>query len=191
MVMAVFASDPSQRTSIPVSVQSSGRVSYPQGFGEDYEKDLTKEVSAKNIERKVINQLFYEITSLLKEIQLQGSPSWIKGLEYPKGAIVYYNGESYLSLVGSNKTTPVRGANWKNLSYEPDIPIPEINSLPGGLPPLRLVNEQYLQWDGFQNGGNGTILTTLESYHKSRTKKSKCRTLQMFVKDKWVTVPYA
>lgn len=190
MLIKVFGRDQNQRQEIPDGVQSNGRVSYEQGFGGDYSLELTKDGNAKNVERGVINQLMFELTTVLSEIQRQGCCTWNNQIEYSKGATVYYNGATYLSLVWGNRAVPVHGGAWKDLSVEQEIPEPPITLPAANTPPLRLSKERYLSWNGIQNGGNGTVLVGLDEYHSSRTKQTYCRSLEMFINGTWVTVPY-
>lgn len=105
------------RSGIPDGIQSSGKLSFSEGFGKDYQKQLEKDPNAKNIERSQLNQILYLITSKMNELQTaienSGSevgvplafPSWnipagyipydgraFDKLSYPKLAQLFPNG---------------------------------------------------------------------------------------------------
>lgn len=57
------------RLGIPDGIQSSGKLSFSEGFGKDYQKQLEKDPNAKNIERGQLNQILFLITSKMNELQ--------------------------------------------------------------------------------------------------------------------------
>jgi len=110
------------KTAIPVDTTVDGSVSYEQGYGTDYEIDpVADPVNAKYPGLRDFNQLFFKISSNIKEWQEQTFPAWIsdKGdgspFSYSKDAIVTYtDGRAYVSLVDLNTGEPtVDTSNWK------------------------------------------------------------------------------
>ena len=98
------------KTPIPNIVQSDGSLSYPQGFGPDYEKDPL-EASSKPVPRTSTNQALFDITDAVGDIQRHGFPTWspdagvlIGG--YAKRAIVWFAADSWQSQIDGNTTTP-------------------------------------------------------------------------------------
>lgn len=101
---------------IPDSADSNGFVSYAKGWGVDYAKDPNADANAKPVEREAMNSVLNAITTAVRQYQTNGYPEWISTANnngaaygYDAGVVVEYNGELYLSLVGSNTATP--GAN--------------------------------------------------------------------------------
>lgn len=97
---------------IPDAVQVDGSVSYNQGWGIDYTLPSSNP-SYKYMPWGQFNQLFYDITSAIQVIQQGSPPAFITSAmnggspySYPKGATVSKSGVNYVSLVGSNTTTP-------------------------------------------------------------------------------------
>lgn len=61
------------KTVVPVPTQAGGSVSYNQGWGPDYELDqVAFPVTAKDVDRRAENQLKFDITEALKEIEQTG-----------------------------------------------------------------------------------------------------------------------
>lgn len=60
------------RDVVPAAAQGNGRVSYTQGFGPDYEKNLLTNIDAKDIERRKLNYLFYTICTAINKLQEDG-----------------------------------------------------------------------------------------------------------------------
>lgn len=106
------------RTVIPNAVDPSGNVSYTEGYGADYQLPKT-DPDAKNIERDKMNDLFYEITLALQELQGQGVPDFITSVlnggtaySYSINALVRYSGAVYISLANTNTATPTDATKW-------------------------------------------------------------------------------
>lgn len=93
------------RLGIPDEIQSSGKLSFSEGFGKDYQKQLDKDPNAKNIERSQLNQILFLITSKMNELQTaienSGSevgvplafPSW-----YIPAGYIPYDGRAFDKL---------------------------------------------------------------------------------------------
>lgn len=118
-----------QRLEIPEAQQPSGEVSYTEGYGEDYSKERGANSDAKLIEREKFNQLMFEITRAIQELQLNGAPDWVSGQTYERCAIVNYGDGAgknvYVSKIAENKSQPSNTAEWYNLLSE----IVKINTL--------------------------------------------------------------
>lgn len=106
------------KTAVPDAVDSNGNVSYSQGYGFDYQRQKT-DPAAKNIERDKMNQILFDITTAIAEIQSQGAPDYITsalngGTAYSYGqyAIVKYSGALYISLVAANTALPSDATKW-------------------------------------------------------------------------------
>lgn len=117
------------RDLIPDQTQVSGAVSYTQGYGVDYQRDITTDPLAKPIERKGMNGLFYAITAALRQYQVVGYPEWITpanngggAFAYDAGVIVRYDSGGgafvpYVSLVSNNTAEPgTDPAKWQQLA---------------------------------------------------------------------------
>lgn len=106
------------KTAVPETVDPNGNVSYPQGYSFDYQRQKTDPAS-KNIERDKMNQIFFDITSAIAEIQAQGIPDFITtalnggaAYSYAKNAVVRFADANYISLVAANTATPADVTKW-------------------------------------------------------------------------------
>jgi hypothetical protein len=112
------------KTAVPDASQPSGSVSYTDGFGVDYELDPGVDPAAKNVPRDETNQLFYDITNAVKEIQEFGTPDFITAalnggvaFSYSKFARVKYtDGFVYVSKIDLNTDLPTVAASWFKLT---------------------------------------------------------------------------
>jgi len=96
------------KTIVPKTT-TDGSVNYTDGFGSDYSLELcSKNPQAKAIEREDINQLFYDLSSSIKQLQENGFFPWQSTKEggYDKGATVSYNGANYMSIESANTKVP-------------------------------------------------------------------------------------
>ena len=104
-----FAADAPDNLFIPETAQPDGSVSYETGFGPDYSKDPL-ENGAKPVPRKGHNELFFQITGSIGDIQRQGAADWYLEFAadggYPKNAIVWLDGDRWKSQVDGNTTRP-------------------------------------------------------------------------------------
>ena len=110
------------KTAVPDAVDSNGNVSYSQGYGFDYQRQKT-DPAAKNIERNKMNQILFDITTAIAEIQSQGVPDYITSTlnggtaySYDQYAIVKYSGALYISLVAANTALPSDATKWALLA---------------------------------------------------------------------------
>lgn len=115
---------------IPDDKNAEGYVSFVEGWGEDYQKDLMSDANAKEVERDVMNGILNAITVALRQYQTDSFPEWITpanngGTAYPYGVGVVVrhrqgNGAfiSYVSLTDNNTTEPgTEGARWQGFIY--------------------------------------------------------------------------
>jgi len=108
---------------IPETVQPSGAVSYPQGFTSKYDLDPIVDPSALNVPRLETNQALLDVTTSLKQYQVNGTPNFITTSDnlgtpfvYTKGSRALYNPGSglkpYISLADSNTDLPSVQTKW-------------------------------------------------------------------------------
>ncbi len=106
------------KTAIPDPVDGGGSVSYTEGYGVDYQLQKTNP-AAKNIERDKMNELFFDVTTAIAELQSQGVPDFISTAlnggtpySYALNAIVKYSGELYISIAAANVDLPSVVTKW-------------------------------------------------------------------------------
>lgn len=106
----VFASGGDLNT-IPDATQPSGTVSYTQGFPVGYSTPVSS--GGFNVPRTAINQALNDVTKAIQNWQQNTVAPFITttmnggtAYSYPANAIVLSGGIVYISLVGSNTTTP-------------------------------------------------------------------------------------
>lgn len=115
------------KTPIGDATDPSGIVTYQQGYGPDYARDPATDPLAKNIERDKMNELFYDITTAIREYQIMGTPDFITSAQnggtafsYSKWARVRYDNGSgfkiYQSKIDSNTDLPTVTASWDEVS---------------------------------------------------------------------------
>lgn len=107
-------------TLIPVEDQGDGKVSFEKGWTEGYELDpATDPDEAQNLSRTNFNGLFYNITSVLQQLQQYGVNPYITSADnggepfpYPEGGMCYYTDPVtndfgvYYSLRSNNTDVP-------------------------------------------------------------------------------------
>lgn len=107
------------RATVPDAPDVSGSVSYTSGYGVDYARAKTDPLS-KNIEREKMNQVFFDATAAIGELQSQGVPDFITTalnggtpFGYAKNSVVKYSdGNLYISLVAANTALPTDASKW-------------------------------------------------------------------------------
>lgn len=101
------------KTPVPDAAQPDGSVSYTQGFGPDYQQEQGTP-GAKDIPRDQFNQLVYDITEAIGQMQRQGFADYHPSMApYPQGAVVRSGSTNYISGVDNNSTVPgAVGADW-------------------------------------------------------------------------------
>lgn len=97
----------------PPATDSGGGVNYTQGYPSAYSLDPATNPSAKRIERELMNGLFNDLSTAVNEVQVNGVAPFITTSDnggspfaYGVGAIVIYQGNTYMSLVAGNTATP-------------------------------------------------------------------------------------
>lgn len=103
------------RAEIPLTAQIDGSVSYEQGYPFGYDLDYT-DPNAKDISRSKMNQLFYDITNAIREIQQGGVSEWSEeGKPYKINSLVYApDGTIKQSLIANNNNDTTH-SSWSNL----------------------------------------------------------------------------
>jgi len=115
------------KTAIPDTAQVDGSISWPEGFGFDYQRDPETDPDAKRMPRNQTNQYLFDITSNLLEYQLAGFPEWVTAAQnggvdvsYPINAYVRHNGGSgtdwavYASLIDGATKEPGVDVDWQD-----------------------------------------------------------------------------
>lgn len=113
------------KTAIPDTAQPDGSMSYPEGFGFDYERNPATDPQAKRIPREETNQYLFDITSNLRQYQTQGFPQWVTPaqnggtpLEYPLNAYVRHDGAGdwtvYVAIIDGATKEPGVDADWQD-----------------------------------------------------------------------------
>lgn len=110
------------KTAVPDDVDVDGNVSYSQGYGFDYQRQKT-DPAAKNIERDKANQIYFDLTTAIAELQSQGIPDFIDSTlnggspyEYAANAVVRWtDNDLYVSLEAANTTDPSDATKWAKL----------------------------------------------------------------------------
>lgn len=115
---------------VPVSTQTDGSVSYEQGFGVDYQRDY-EDPQAKDIPREKLNQLFYDMTKALGELQKFGYMQWQAG-QYQAGDRVAEGGVAYKAIRTTTNKPP--HADWVAI-IEDATPVDQIFTFESELPP--------------------------------------------------------
>ena len=122
------AGSPSDVVAIDNTGGATGPLSYQYGFTPNYEEDLSSVPSALPVPRPQFNQLMFDITSALQQLQLAGAPLWVAPatgsppvggpVSYPIYARVAYTAgapygfQIWESQVGSNTSVPGADNNW-------------------------------------------------------------------------------
>lgn len=122
--------DAGDKAAIPVTVQPDGTISFPDGYGVDYQLDPSTPPGL-NIERTKFNQLMYAATLSIKQYQESGFPDFITSSDnggspfaYSINATVRFTGGwggagalNYYSLADSNTADPTDATKWGLVQY--------------------------------------------------------------------------
>jgi hypothetical protein len=113
------------REAVPNDIQTTGDVSYEQGYGYDYQRDQASDPLAKPIERNRHNAILHDITEAVQQYQVFGTPEWITAennggtaYSYARRARVRYQAKNtdpwdvYESLVDNNTVEPRDTTKW-------------------------------------------------------------------------------
>ncbi|MBC3211362.1 Ig-like domain-containing protein [Serratia fonticola] len=113
------------KQSIPDASTADGYVSFNEGWGGDYERDLKSDPNAKPVGRKEMNGVLNAITAAIRQYQTTGFPEFITaadngGTAYPysAGTVVQYAGKLYVSLIANNTSVPGTDSNWQAFIYK-------------------------------------------------------------------------
>lgn len=152
------------KAAIPQTVQPDGSVSYPDGFGIDYQLDPDTDPDALNIPRLQFNQLMYAMTLAIQQYQQLGFPDFIttsdnggSPFSYAIGAHVRYDDgggfKTYYSLVGANTALPTDTTKWGLVIYaQPFMPG---DMLPWGFATIRTGGWLWLNGTTIGDGTSG------------------------------------
>src|ERR1700744_2560841 len=146
-----FAVDATDNTPIPATGSSGNPITYPYGYGSNYQLDLLTNPEALPIGRTTMNQLFLDITSQLQQYSRYGTPLFITTdqnqgtpFAYPQYARTYYEGVVYENQVEDNMATPGMDSSWLPISGDSTGVLPgTIIEYAGFSPPAG-----YLSCDG-------------------------------------------
>lgn len=141
--------DQGPKTKIPNLTQTDGSVSFQNGYGGDYSKNLKTEASAKPVPRLTENWFKYAISANIKQFQETGFPNFITPEDNAQGtppvptpfpyalnACVWYKDGAndaavYISLKNNNVDLPSVSTSWQLLSDF--LTVDEANELYGRL----------------------------------------------------------
>lgn len=108
------------RKDVPVETQADGSVSYTQGYGYDYERDQTTDPAAKDIEREMMNGIFYDMTEATGEMQQFGAAKWSEdGKPWTVRSLAYHDKKLWQSKIENNNEEPGKGSGW--IEFKADI----------------------------------------------------------------------
>lgn len=114
------------RASIAENSTSDGTVSYQDGWGIDYQRDMDTDQKAKAVERDVMNGVLHDVTENISHYQKETFPEWITPADnagqpyhYKKGTVVKYDDKLYISVIDNNDSTPsYNEEKWQTFIYE-------------------------------------------------------------------------
>lgn len=118
------------RATIPGTTQPDGSISYPDGYGVDYQLDPSTPPGL-NLGRTTFNELMFQVTTALQQYQQNGFPDFITTADnggtpyaYAINATVRFTGGwggagalNYYSLVGANTADPTDNTKWGLVTY--------------------------------------------------------------------------
>jgi len=98
-----------QRVAVPENPQAGGTVNYTEGYGPDYERDQVQDPSAKDVPRQSHNQLNFNMTEAIQEMQQSGVLAYRNDVNYPvDGYCIGSDNYLYKALVENGPdSTPV------------------------------------------------------------------------------------
>ncbi|MBA5202173.1 Ig-like domain-containing protein [Pectobacterium aroidearum] len=125
-----FASSGDRQT-IPETTPSDGSISFPSGWGNDYQKDPEVDANAKFVDRQHMNAILYAITNAVRQYQTFGFPEYITpadnnggAFSYSSGAVIRYRTaadqpfKSYVSIADNNTSVPGSDeTKWQEFIY--------------------------------------------------------------------------
>ena len=103
------------KVEIPTTAQVDGSVSFQQGYPFGYEADYT-DPNTKDISRSKTNQLLFDITDALREIQQGGVSEWSEeGKPYKINSLVYAPDGTVKQSLIANNNNDITHSSWSNL----------------------------------------------------------------------------
>lgn len=112
-----FAATGDKQT-IPDATDPNGAVSYPEGWGSDYQLP-DDDPSYRPVGRPEMNGVLNDITGAIAEIQQNGVAVWVQpaGIipPYPINALVRYNDRVWLNSVANNSAIPSSANGWTDV----------------------------------------------------------------------------
>jgi len=97
------------KTAVPDPTQPAGAVSYTEGFPIEYELDQVTEPTARDVPRQETNQLWFDVTEFLQEIQQNGLAIYNATYNYLVGAhTIGSDGLLYRALLVNGPASTVR-----------------------------------------------------------------------------------
>lgn len=107
------------RVTVPDAAAGDGSVSFMEGYGPDYQLPAT-DPDSKNIEREKMNEILFDITTAIQELQSQGVPDFIttalnggSAYSYAINAVVRWTDNLiYQSKVAANVALPTDPTKW-------------------------------------------------------------------------------
>lgn len=114
---------------VPDATQTNGSISFTQGYGPNYSRNLATDPLALAVDSASMNYMWNVVTAQLQQYQQFGAPEWISAANnggssfaYDYGAKVRYSASglppflTYVSSVpgaGTNTSVPGADANWR------------------------------------------------------------------------------
>lgn len=101
--------DSGDKTAVPDPTQPAGAVSYTEGFPIEYELDQVTEPTALDVPRQETNQLWFDVTEFLQELQQNGLSVYNATYNYAVGArTIASDGILYRALLVNGPASTVR-----------------------------------------------------------------------------------
>lgn len=101
--------DSGDKTAVPDPTQPAGAVSYTEGFPIEYELDQVTEPTALDVPRQETNQLWFDVTEFLQELQQNGLSVYNATYNYVVGAYtIASDGIFYRALLVNGPASTVR-----------------------------------------------------------------------------------
>lgn len=122
------------KAEIPTTAQIDGSVSFEQGYPFGYELDYT-DPNTKDISRSKTNQLLFDVTNAIREIQQGGVSEWSEeGKPYKINSLVYASDGTVKQSLIANNNNDTTHSSWSNLINASILPtiLDNISALPIG-----------------------------------------------------------
>lgn len=106
------------RAAVSDAPDVGGNVSYTTGYGFDYQRPKT-DANSKNIERDKMNQILFDMSTAIGELQGQGIPDYITNAlnggsvyAYTANSLVRFNGDIYQSQTNTTGDPSAQPTQW-------------------------------------------------------------------------------